>query len=427
MPAYAYTGLSASGKNVKGNESAESVAALKAMLKRKGIYLTAVTETGAGGMAAQAARSEGATEIDLGKLFDRIKPKDVARVTRLMSTLLIAGVTLPEALAALTDQVESERFKGILGDLSMKVNEGSALADAMSAHPKVFSDLYINMIRAGEASGSLETVLIRLADFMEQEEELKGKILQAMIYPAAMMLVGGFVVALLMVKVVPNISQMFEDEGADLPKSTQLLIWISGYFVGYGEEKVMRIALRVALTFTLLGVAIWALSRYLKTAPGRLMRDTVMLKLPVVGELVRKIAVARFARTLSTMLASGVQLLQALDIVKSLLGNVVLEKVVTEARDNIREGEGVAPALKRSGQFPPLVTHMIAVGERSGQLEKMLSELADAYDRETQEAIAQMTAVLEPIMIVGMGGVVAFIVFSVMRPILQMNSFGAGG
>lgn len=426
MPAYAYTGLSAAGKNVKGTETAESVPALKAALKRKGIYLTAVTETGAGGAAAQAASSEGATEIDLGKLFDRIKPKDVSRITRLMSTLLIAGVTLPEALSALTDQVESERFKGILGDLSSKVNEGSALADAMSAHPKVFSDLYINMIRAGEASGSLETVLIRLADFMDQEEELKGKILQAMIYPAAMMVVGGFVVALLMIKVVPNISQMFEDEGAELPKSTQMLIWISGYFVGYGEEKVMRIALRVSLTFSLLGVGIWGLSRYLQTAPGRLMRDTVMLRLPVVGELARKVAVARFARTLSTMLASGVQLLQALDIVKSLLGNVVLEKVVTEARDNIREGEGVAPALKRSGQFPPLVTHMIAVGERSGQLEKMLTELADAYDRETQEAIARMTAVLEPIMIVGMGGVVAFIVFSVMRPILQMNSFGGG-
>lgn len=426
MPGYAYTGLSAAGKNVKGTETAESVAALKAALKRKGIYLTAVTETGAGGMAAQASSDEGATEIDLGKLFDRIKPKDVARVTRLMSTLLIAGVTLPEALSALTDQVESERFKGILSDLSSKVNEGSALADAMSAHPKVFSDLYINMIRAGEASGSLETVLIRLADFMEQEEELKGKILQAMIYPAAMMVVGGFVVALLMIKVVPNISQMFEDEGAELPKSTQMLIWISGYFVGYGEEQVMRIALRVSLTFALLGVGIWGLSRYLKTAPGRLVRDTLMLKLPVVGELARKVAVARFARTLSTMLASGVQLLQALDIVKSLLGNVVLEKVVTEARDNIREGEGVAPALKRSGQFPPLVTHMIAVGERSGQLEKMLTELADAYDRETQDAIARMTAVLEPIMIVGMGGVVAFIVFSVMRPILQMNSFGGG-
>ena len=186
MPAYAYTGLNPAGKTVKGIETADSVAALKALLKRQGVYLTAVTEAAGGSTAgSRASGGAGSREIDLGQLFDRIRPKDVAGVTRLMSTLLCAGVTLPESLAALTDQVESPRFKNVLSDIGSKVNEGSSLADAMAAHPKVFSKLYINMVRAGEASGSLETVLIRIADFMDQQEELRSKVTTAMFYPVA--------------------------------------------------------------------------------------------------------------------------------------------------------------------------------------------------------------------------------------------------
>ena len=412
MPAYAYTGLNPSGKTVKGVETADNVPALKIALKRQGIYLTAVTEAATGSAVNSRATGGGggSREIDLGQFFDRVRPKDVAGVTRLMSTLLCAGVTLPESLVALTDQVESPRFKNVLSDIGSKVNEGSSLADAMSSHPKIFSKLYINMVRAGEASGSLETVLIRIADFMDQQEDLRGKVTTAMFYPLAMGLVGVGVVTLLMVKVVPGIADMFAGQGAELPFSTRSLIALSAVISGYWW-----------LLIILISGAVYGFRKWRATPSGRRITDSFVLALPVIGGLARKIAIARFARTLSTMLASGVQLLAALDIVRSLLGNVVLEKVLTKARDDIREGAGIAASLKSSGQFPPLVTHMIAVGERSGQLEQMLTDLANAYDRETASSITRATAILEPVMIVAMGGSVGFIVFAIMTPILQMN------
>jgi len=266
------------------------------------------------------------------------------------------------------------------------------------------------MVRAGEASGSLETVLLRIADFMDQQEELKGKVTSAMIYPAIMTVLSGGIVIMLMVNVVPQITEMFDGMNAELPWNTKFLIWLSDMLASY---------------WFLIGVGIggliWLFRRWRATDIGRATGDTILLKLPIVGDMARKLSVARFARTLATMLASGVQLLQALDIVRSLLGNWVLEKVVATARDNIREGEGIAPALKRSGQFPALVTHMIAVGERSGQLEQMLTDVANAYDREVNIALTRMTAMLEPMMIVLMGGSVGFIVFSIMQPIMMLN------
>lgn len=405
MPAFAYTGLSKSGKAVKGIETADNVAALKQSLKRNGIFLTAVSET-----TAQVAASGGGREIDLTALFDRISQKTVARNTRLLATLLCAGVTLPEALQALTDQVESRRFKGILGDIANKVNEGSSLADSVARYPEVFMPLYINMVRAGEASGALETVLLRIADFMDQQEELKGKVTSAMIYPLIMTVLSGGIVMMLMINVVPQITEMFTGMNAELPWNTVFLIWLSNALASYW----------FVFLAGLIGV-VWLFRRWRKTEAGRAVGDTFLLKVPIVGDLARKLAIARFARTLATMLASGVQLLQALDIVRALLGNYVLEKVVATARDNIREGEGISPALKRSGEFPPLVTHMIAVGERSGQLEQMLNDVANAYDREVNLALTRMTAMLEPLMIVAMGGSVGFIVFSIMQPIMMLN------
>ena len=405
MPAFAYTGLSKSGKAVKGIESAESVAALKQNLKRVGIFLTAVSET-----RQNTPSAAGGREIDLSALFDRISQKLVSRNTRLLATLLCAGVTLPEALQALTDQVESRRFKGVLGDIATKVNEGSSLADSVARYPDVFLPLYINMVRAGEASGSLETVLLRIADFMDQQEELKGKVTSAMIYPVIMTILSGGIVMMLMINVVPQITDMFDGMNAELPWNTQFLIWISNLLAAWW---FLFLAGGAGL--------VWLFRRWRKTEAGRAAGDTILLKIPVVGDLARKLSIARFARTLATMLASGVQLLQALDIVRALLGNYVLEKVVATARDNIREGEGIAPALKRSGEFPSLVTHMIAVGERSGQLEQMLIDVANAYDREVNIALTRMTAVLEPMMIILMGGSVGFIVFSIMQPIMLLN------
>lgn len=409
MPAYAYTGLNSQGRTIKGVVSADTVAALKATLKRDGVFLTAVTEAAA--TARPGASVEGGTEVDLGKFFDRVKPKQVAYVTRLLSTLLIAGVTLPESLRALTEQVESPRFKGILSDLASQVNEGSSLAKALGKHPEVFSDLYVNMVRAGESSGALETVLIRLADFMDQQEELKGKLGTALMYPIAMALVATFVVGLLMVKVVPQVTELFADQEMTLPISTRILMGFSD-FVGSFWWLILLAAV----------VGFVGFRRWKDTERGRASLDARKLRLPYVGDLLRKVAVARFSRTLATMLSSGVQLLEALDIVSSLLGNVTLEKAVSTARDDIREGEGIAPALKRSGEFPPLVTHMISVGERSGELESMLGDLSDAFDREVNTAINRAMAVLEPLMIVGMAVIVGFIVFAIMQPIIQMNS-----
>ena len=410
MPAYAYTGLSKSGKAVKGIENADNVAALKGNLKRIGIFLTAVTETNQNNAAAAAGAGGMSREVDLSALFDRISQKLVARNTRLLATLLNAGVTLPEALQALTEQVESRRFKGVLSDIANRVNEGSSLADAVSRYPDVFLPLFINMVRAGEASGSLETVLLRIADFMDQQEELKGKVTSAMIYPIIMTVLSGGIVMMLMINVVPQITDMFDGMNAELPWNTKFLIWISNLLADYW---FLFLAAGAGL--------VWLFRRWRATEIGRATFDTVILKVPIVGDLARKLAIARFARTLSTMLASGVQLLQALDIVRSLLGNWVLEKVVGTARDNIREGEGISPALKRSGEFPTLVTHMIAVGERSGQLEQMLIDVANAYDREVNTALTRMTAMLEPLMIVAMGGSVGFIVFSIMQPIMMLN------
>jgi len=406
VPAYAYTGLTNTGKTVKGVEMADNVATLKQVLRRGGVYLTAVSETS----TAAKHSATGSREIDLSHLLDRITQKMVGQITRLLATLLCAAVTLPESLQALTDQVESQRFKSVLGDVAARVNEGSSLADSLARFPDVFEDLYINMIRAGEASGSLETVLIRLAEFMEKQEELKNKIGSAMVYPVIMAVLGTGIVTLLMVKVVPQITGMFEDMNAELPWNTVLLIFFSDVIANWW----------FVLVPALFGV-FWLLRRWRRSELGRAASDRMMLATPVLGELIRKIAITRFARTLSTMLASGVQVLQALDIVRSLLGNVVLEKVVTAARDNIREGEGISPALRRSGEFPPLVTHMIAVGERSGQLEQMLNEVAGAYERETNTAVARLTALLEPIMIVIMGGAVGFVVFSIMQPIMMLN------
>ena len=405
MPAYAYTGLNARGKATKGVMTAENVATLKATLKKQGVYLTSVAET-----RAPAAGTGANREVDLSRLFDRVTPKMVAQTTRLLGTLLRSGVTLPESLAALAEQVESPRFKGILGDIQAHVNEGTSLADAMREYPKVFSPLYVNMIRAGEASGALERVLDRLADFLERQEELKGKVTSAMMYPIILSILGAAIVTILMVQLVPKITSMFGDMNAELPWNTKLLIAASDVIADWW-----------LVLLVLGGVVVWGFRRWRDTERGRAAVDSFVLRVPVVGELVRKVAITRFSRTLATLLQSGVQLLQALEIVESLLGNVKLEAVVREARSNIREGEGIAPALRRSGEFPPLVIHMIAVGERSGQLETMLEDVATAYERETNTAIDRMTTLLEPLMIVAMGVSVGFVMFSIMQPIMMLN------
>ncbi len=415
MPVFEYSGLTEAGKTVRGLKDAESAKALRTLLRKDGIF---VTESRAADAAAAAGGKVGTgkglqREVDLADFFGGgISTQDLAVATRQLSTLIGAGIPLAEALVALTEQVEHPRLKRILGTVKQKVNEGSSLADALAEHPKAFSTLYINMIRAGESSGALDVVLTRLADFTESSAQLRNKLVGAMIYPAIMICVGVAIIGILFVVVIPKVTKIFDDMGVTLPWTTRTLIALSVFFRDYWY-----------LVFTGVPALIWGFKRYIGTPKGRNWFDRTQLKIPVVGDLVRMLAISRFSKTLSTLLSSGVPLLTSLDIVRNIVENTVLSKVIENARDAIREGESIAAPLKRSGEFPPLVFHMIAIGEKSGQLEQMLGNVAKSYDSQVDMRVAALTSLLEPVMILFMGVVVAFIVFSILVPIMQLNTF----
>jgi general secretion pathway protein F len=410
VPVFEYKGFNEKGKAVTGVKDAENPKALRTLLRREGVFLTEVTAERAAVGASGVGGS--AKDLRLKQLFvGRIKTVDIAILTRQLATLLGAGIPLVEALLALIDQVDHERLKTIVTQVKDRVNEGAALADALAEHPRAFSSLYVNMVRSGEHSGALDVVLIRLADFTEAQARLRSKVMGTMLYPAIMMVVGFGIVAVLMTVVIPKISQMFTDMGATLPLMTRVLIGTADF----AQDKWWLVTL-----LAVGGIAFFL--RWKKTEKGVAKWDAFLLKLPVVGPLIRMLSIARFSRTLSTLLQSGVPLLTSMDIVRALVTNKVLSDVIVNARDSIREGESIAGPLRRSGEFPPLVYHMIAIGERSGQLEEMLANVANAYDAQVDTRITALTSLLEPVMIVMMGGIIAFMVFSVLMPILQMNT-----
>jgi len=413
VPVFEYTGLTEAGKNVRGIRDAESSKALRMVLRKDGVYLTEARPAEAG--AATGEQKTGlAREVDVGALFGftGVSSQDLAIATRQLATLIAAGIPLVEALTALVDQIEQPRLKKIMGVVKQKVNEGASLADALGEHPKVFTDLYVNMIRAGESSGALDVVLVRLADFTESQAQLRNKLIGAMLYPIIMVIVGIAIVSILFVVVIPKVTKIFEDMNVTLPWTTRILIALSSFARDYWYA--------ILIAVPLLG---YGLRRWMKTARGRAWWDRTQLKVPVFGELVRMLAISRFAKTLATLLASGVPIITAMDIVKNVVTNTLLSDVIDKARDAIREGESIAAPLKRSGQFPPLVYHMIAIGEKSGQLEEMLQNVARSYESQTEMRITALTSLLEPIMIVAMGGGVSFIVFSILMPIMQLNTF----
>jgi general secretion pathway protein F len=406
MPGFEYKGLEvASGKAVKGYRDADSPKALRALLRRDGILLTLATP--------EAERNERAKrDIQLLGFLYRPSASDVAVLTRQLATLVRAGVPLVESISALVDQVEKESLVRILTDVAENLKEGKAFADCLAAHPRVFPPLYVNMVAAGEASGTLEAVLERLADFMEGQARLKGKLISALAYPVLMTLIATVLVGALMVGVVPKVTTMFENMQQELPWYTALLIFVSDTLAAYWW-----------LVFGSIGLSIYFFRRWKATPAGRLIWDRFMLRVPIFGRLNLLVAVARFSRTLSTLLASGVALLPAMDIVKSVLENVQLESVVKTAIGSIREGESIADPLRRSGYFPPMVTHMIAVGEKSGQLEQMLQNVSRAYEADVETRVTALTSLLEPLIIVVMGGMVAFIAMAIIMPLVQMNQF----
>jgi general secretion pathway protein F len=404
MAVYEFKGIYAnSGKPAKGYREADSPKALRASLRRDGILLTTAQEE-------KEKNKKRRKDIDFGAVFRRITSSDLAVMTRQLATLIRAGVPLVDSLTALTEQVEKEALVRVLTTVRESVNEGTGFAKSLSAHPKVFPNLYINMVAAGEVSGTLENVLERLADFMEGQSRLKGKVVGALAYPAVMVLIGAGLVTFLMIAVVPKVTSIFANIGQALPWYTQLLIFVSTVVGSYWW---LLLALAVGTIF--------GIRRWLKTPAGRLRWDTWRLKLPIFGRLNLLVSVARFARTLSALLSSGVQLLSAMEIGRNVLENARLEAVIGEAIGAIREGQSVAEPLKRSRAFPPMVTHMIAIGEKTGQLEQMLENVSRAYEADVETRVAALTSLLEPLMIVALGAAVGFITMAILMPLIQMN------
>ena len=410
---FEYTGLTEAGKNVRGIRDAESSKVLRQILRKDGVYLTDARAAEAGAVVGEQ-KTGLSREVDIPAMlgFAGVSSQDLAIATRQLATLIAAGIPLVDALTALVDQIEQPRLKRIMGVVKQKVNEGASLADALREHPKVFSELYVNMIRAGESSGALDVVLVRLADFTESQAQLRNKIIGAMLYPAIMVVVGIAIVGILFVVVIPKVTKIFDDMNVTLPWTTRILIGVSSFARDYWYVVLVAIP---ALVF--------GLRRFVRTARGRAWWDRTKLGAPVFGELIRMLSLSRFAKTLATLLASGVPLLTAMDIVRNIVSNTLLADVIDKARDAIREGESIAAPLRRSGQFPPLVYHMIAIGEKSGQLEEMLQNVAKSYESQVEMRVSALTSLLEPVMIVAMGGGVAFIVFSILMPIMQLNTF----
>jgi len=403
MAVYAYKGIDTRGKSVKGVRDADSAKALRTVLKRDGVLATEILES------SEAAMKR-SRDIDLGRLFRRVSPMDVAMATRQLSVLLRSGVPLVEGLSALIEQLDQPELKNAFTDTRNKVNEGSTLADALKAHPKMFPSLYINMVAAGEASGNLEEVLGRLADFLDEQTRLQSKVRAALAYPIVMLVVVVLILFLMMSVVVPKVTAIFENFNQTLPWYTSLLIWVSNIFSNYWW-----------LLAALIGGCIYWFRRWRATDEGRKKWDLFVLEIPLLGPLLIMVAVTRFARTLATLLSSGVPVLTAMDITRNVLGNTELMRVVEDARASVREGEGIAKPLRQAGRFPPIVTHMIAVGERTGQLETMLLHVADAYDQQVEVRVGAMTSILEPLLIVVMGVIVGGIAFAILMPLLQLN------
>jgi len=409
MAVYAWRGINAAGKEVKGIDDADSPKGLRMSLRRQGVLVTQLEEE-------SKAKLREARNISLKRLLSRVSLTDLALLTRQMATLLKAGIPLVEALDALIEQTEKDDLRNALTNTRDKVNEGIAFNVALQAHSKIFGALYTNMVAAGEASGNLDQVLARLADVLESQSRLTRKVSGALAYPIAMMVMASLVVAVMMTVVVPQVTAIFEDFGQVLPWYTRLLMFVSSLFTDYWY-----------LLIVVVGGSIYGFRRWKGSPEGRRQWDLFLLSAPVVGPLVTKVACARFARTLSTLLSSGVPVLGALEITRNVLVNTELMRVVADARESIREGESIAKPLAQSKRFPPIVTHMIAIGERSGELEAMLENIADAYDDQVDAQVATMTSLLEPLMIVMMGGIMGGITFSILVPLMQMNEFVTGG
>ncbi len=406
MPVYDYTALDANGKTVTGIIDADGAVAARQKIRTAGHFPVSLREVKDGTTDKGEKRA-----FSLKAYFSRVRPAEVAIMTRQLSTLIGAGFPLVSALDALMAQFPSPALKKMVAKVKNAVVEGSSFADALGNFPAVFSGIYVNMVRVGETSGTLEIVLNRLADIMEKQEELNSRVVTAMIYPLLIMAVGFLILCFLFIYVIPNITSIFKDMSQELPLPTQILITTSDLFKSYWW------VLGILLAGVLMGF------RHLRnTVKGRRWLDQTILTLPMAGPLACKLAAARFTRTLGSLLDNGVSMLPAMAIVKNIVGNVIIAEVVEHAGTEVGKGQALSKTLDVGGVFPPMAIQMIQVGEQSGNLEEMLNKVADVFEREVETSVMRMTALLEPIMVLIMAGVVLFIILSIFLPILEMRT-----
>ncbi|NIR46562.1 MAG: type II secretion system F family protein [Gemmatimonadetes bacterium] len=394
MPIFIYSAKTVTGEIQTGNVDLPNREAVIGYLRRQRLIPVTVREK----------------PKDISFTFGRrVKMKEIVHFTRQFATMVNSGLPLVQCLEILAQQTENKFLAGSIKEVQADVESGATLADALRNHPKVFSDLYVNMVAAGEAGGILDTVLLRLSVFLEKNEALVRKVKGAMIYPAVILAVAVIAVTVLLVFVIPTFEQMFASVDLTLPAPTRLVIWLSDMLTAYWW-----------LILGLIAAAIWSIRMYYKTSAGRLALDRLLLRVPIIGDLLRKTAVARFTRTLGTLLSSGVSILDGLEITARTAGNRVIHDAVMRSRSSIAGGETIAEPLRQSGVFPPMVTQMINVGEQTGTIDEMLDKIADFYDDEVDTAVEALLAAMEPLLIVFLGVVVGGMIVSMYLPIFDM-------
>lgn len=402
MPVFEYTALDKVGRRERGTVDADSLADARRKLRAARVHVVSIEAAG----EVRAAAGLAGQRIELR----RISVADLSTATRQWAMLLSSGMAVVPALGVLVEQMGTHPLGRIFGRVRDRINEGMTLAKALEEHPRVFPEVYVNMVGAGEAGGELENVLIRLADMLERRVRLGNKVRAALAYPAFMSLVAAGVVIFLLAFVVPSIAKLFVEMKRTLPWPTVLLIAISNFLRDY----LWIIALAVVGAW--MAFRVWA-----ATETGRVLHDRWILKVPLFGPLFLKMAVSRFARTLGTLLGSGVTILEALDIVKRVVGNACLAQTIDEIKQSVRHGDSIANPLRRSGIFPPIVCHLVASGERGGNVEEGLLKIADIYDNEVETSVVTLTSLLEPVLILVMGLVVGFIVLAILLPVFEIN------
>jgi type IV pilus assembly protein PilC len=397
MPIYVWVGKTKKGRSIKGELEAADERIARIQLKKRSIHVTKLKQ-----------KPKDLFE-NISFMQPKVTNKDLVIFTRQFSTMIDAGLPLVQGLNILGEQTENKTFRRMLKTITRDVEGGSTLADALGKHPKIFDSLFVNLVAAGEVGGILDTILQRLAAYIEKAQKLKSQIKGAMTYPIVVVAIAVIVIAVIMIFVIPVFQDLFSSFGKGLPAPTQFVVSMSDFIKG-----------NVLYIIGGLIIFVWALRRYRKTTSGRKNIDTLLLKLPIFGDLLKKVAVARFTRTLGTMVASGVPILDALDITAKTAGNVIVEEVILEARASIAEGQTIAEPLSQSDIFPGMVTQMISVGESTGALDAMLEKIADFYDDEVDATVTAMTTMLEPLLMLFLGGSIGGLVIAMYLPIFQM-------